>query len=179
MPFLGLSNSNFFRTAPPYIHAAIGRFSQPRKTICTACSHGTGLVYKVGGTIETSGPAGGPRVTRTFCLECIARCPHAGGRPSNWLHRRFDRAVLPRPLETEKGAPCGRRGMAEGGRTAPTALVVISTGACSLAAWVLRLVHAILVLPGAEDRAPVGTVPSAAARAEDQGRSFTEGRPSS
>lgn len=51
------------------------------------------------------------RVTQTFYLGCTAH-----ERPSNWLHWRLDRRVLPRPLETQKGAPCGRIGMAEGGR---------------------------------------------------------------
>ena len=54
------------------------------------------------------------RVAQTFCLECIAR-----GRPLNWLLRRFYRVRLPWPLETSVGAPCGRTGNDEGGRTAP------------------------------------------------------------
>ena len=71
-----------------------------------------------------------------------------------WHHRRFDRAVLPRPLETEKGAPCGRRGMREGGRAAPTGLVVDPTESFSFSVWVVYLSRATLIAPGAEDRAP-------------------------
>ena len=55
------------------------------------------------------------RIAPSFCLECIAQ-----GRSSNWLHRRFGRIELSRPLETKRGAPIGHIAAGEGGRTAPT-----------------------------------------------------------
>jgi hypothetical protein len=49
------------------------------------------------------------RVALAFYLGCLA-----WRRASNWLHRRFYRAKLPRPLETQKGVP--RRAHRHGGR---------------------------------------------------------------
>ena len=67
--------------------------------------------------------------------------------------------VLQRPLETQKGVPCGRVGMAEGGRTAPGRLVentnrLLSFSVCWFFSCYTRLTWA-------EDRATVGTDPSA------------------
>ena len=55
------------------------------------------------------------RVAPSFYLGCVA----ALRRPSNWLHRRFGRVKLPRPLETAPGDPEGRLATREGSRTAP------------------------------------------------------------
>src|SRR5581483_1274655 len=51
------------------------------------------------------------RVTPTFCLGCTA----GPKRSSNWLHRRWPRVLLPRPLETTAGVSCKRSGWEEGG----------------------------------------------------------------
>ena len=58
-------------------------------------------------------------------------------RSSNWLHRRFYRVVLPWPLETTGGVPCGRGGWDEGGLAAPTRLTVSLTYLISLVSGVI------------------------------------------
>ena len=56
------------------------------------------------------------RVSRTFYLGCTA----SEKRSSNWLHRRFYRVMLPRPLETTAGVCEERSGWEEGGRDSTT-----------------------------------------------------------
>ena len=116
VPFLGKSRGVQEVVASLYFHTAIGRFCRAETRIAAWSRVGKfchRLLLR-----DVTGGAGDswPRVTPIFCLECIAN-----RRPSNWLHRRFHRVKLSRPLKTLIGAPRGRTGTSEGGRTAPNA----------------------------------------------------------
>lgn len=106
------------------------------------------------------------RVAPSFCLGCIA-----WRRPSNWLLRRFGRGGLSRSLETTQGDSVDRTATREGDRTAPNVIctnrqreaplcscVDFSGGSCAMfhSAWT-------------EDRATVGTDPSAEPGAKTEG----------
>jgi hypothetical protein len=106
------------------------------------------------------------RVAPTFRLECITR-----GRPSNGLLRRFYRVKLSRPLETPLGVPSGRTGNGEGGRTAPNVRHVKQRRTTPLYWCVIFSVKlcAIFHSAWAEDRATVGTDPSADPGAKTEG----------
>ena len=124
MPFLGLSNSAAGELTHLHIQTVSGRFFAPKRKNGIRPTTGpqgwlsTHVIF----SIEPRGCGSSQGVTRTFFLGCTAR-----RRPSNWLPRRFYRVRLPRPLETQKGVPCGRTGIAEGGRTAPARLVEKTT----------------------------------------------------
>ena len=132
MPFLLLSSSVVWEVTSSHLHTAIERFSRERRTEMAVKVKPQGwLSTWVVFLTEPRGWGSPHRVTRTFFLGCIAR-----RRPSNWLHRRFYRAVLPRPLETPKGVPDGRIGMAEGGRAALTWLAENTTCLLSFRVYV-------------------------------------------
>ena len=111
------------------------------------------------------------RVAPSFYLGCVA-----AKRPSNWLLRRFYRARLSRPLETTQGDPAGRTATSEGGRTAPR-LSVSSVGVVLLGVR-FRSFYIAFVLylasTRAEDRATVGTDPSADPGAKTEGRAVRD-----
>jgi len=101
---------------PPYSHRERAFLSEARNedhgvsTGRVNFSSGVAVLAVCDGAVGRSS-----RVAPSFCLGCVAI-----RRPSNWLHRRFYRAVLSRPLETSQGDPTGRTATREGGRTAPS-----------------------------------------------------------
>ena len=114
LPFLGKTRGVQEVVASLYFHTAIGRFCRAETRIA-AWSRVGKFCHRLLLRDVTDGTGGSwPRVAPIFYLECIA-----DRRPSNWLHRRFHRVKLPRPLKTSLGDPCGRAGNSEGGRTAP------------------------------------------------------------